>query len=50
MYRSGPARNDVGFTAVLVRPEGVVAWVAEKDRDPGAFEQAATRWFAPAQH
>lgn len=50
VYQSGPARNDLGFTAVLVRPDGVVAWAAGKDRDPSAFEQAATRWFTPAQH
>ncbi|GAA2291709.1 FAD-dependent monooxygenase [Streptomyces atrovirens] len=50
VYRSGPARNDLGFTAVFVRPDGVVAWAAAQDRDPSAFEQAAIRWFTPAQH
>ncbi|CAM5533669.1 FAD-dependent oxidoreductase OS=Streptomyces tendae OX=1932 GN=GUR47_24895 PE=4 SV=1 [Streptomyces tendae] len=49
VYRSGPARNALGFTAVLVRPDGVVAWAAAQDRDPSSSQQAATRWFTPAQ-
>lgn len=49
-YAAGPARNDLGFTAVLVRPDGVVAWAAGQDLDPGTFEQAATRWFTGAQN
>jgi hypothetical protein len=42
-YVAGPARNDLGFGAVLVRPDGIVAWAG--DPHPGAFEQAANRWF-----
>ncbi|MEU8235458.1 FAD-dependent monooxygenase [Actinoplanes sp. NPDC048967] len=44
-YAAGPARNDLGLGAVLVRPDGTVAWVG--DRDPGrvTFERAASRWF-----
>jgi 2-polyprenyl-6-methoxyphenol hydroxylase-like FAD-dependent oxidoreductase len=42
-YAGGPVRDDLGLTAVLVRPDGVVAWVAGQDLDTGAFEQAATR-------
>ncbi|MGW1641716.1 FAD-dependent monooxygenase [Streptomyces lavendulae] len=48
-YAAGPARNDLGSGAVLVRPDGVVAWAGDRDPDRAAFEQAATRWFgAPA--
>jgi hypothetical protein len=45
-YFAKPARNDLGLAAVLVRPDGVIAWAASKD-DPevDGFEQAATRWF-----
>lgn len=45
-YAAGPAGNDLGLDAVLVRPDGVVAWAAG-DRDSGreAFERAAGRWF-----
>ncbi|UQU62715.1 FAD-dependent monooxygenase [Couchioplanes caeruleus] len=38
---AGPARDDLGLDAVLVRPDGVVAWAGE----PGEFERAAGRWF-----
>ncbi|GAB3898389.1 FAD-dependent monooxygenase [Kibdelosporangium lantanae] len=42
-YVAGPARDDLGVGAVLVRPDGIVAWAGDPDR--GAFEQAVTRWF-----
>ncbi|MFF3830601.1 FAD-dependent monooxygenase [Streptomyces sp. NPDC002458] len=49
-YVAGPARNDLGCGAVLVRPDGVVAWADDRTPDPEAFERAATRWFgAPAR-
>ncbi|GAA3598928.1 FAD-dependent monooxygenase [Nonomuraea rosea] len=44
-YAAGPASNDLGFGAVLVRPDGVVAWAGDRDPDPAAFEQAAAHWF-----
>ncbi|MFD6330696.1 FAD-dependent oxidoreductase [Streptomyces niveus] len=46
---AGPARDDLGLGAVLVRPDGAVAWAA--DRTPSytatsqGFERAADRWF-----
>ncbi|BCJ56081.1 FAD-dependent oxidoreductase [Actinoplanes sp. NBRC 14428] len=48
-YAAGPARNDLGRGAVLIRPDGVVAWAGERDPDPAAFARAATRWFGPAR-
>lgn len=42
-YAAGRARNDLGAGAVLVRPDGVVAWAGTPDRE--AFERAASRWF-----
>lgn len=42
-YVSGTARDDLGFGAVLVRPDGTVAWAG--DPDPVAFDRAAARWF-----
>ncbi|TDD62184.1 FAD-dependent oxidoreductase [Kribbella antibiotica] len=42
-YAAGPAIDDLGLAAVLVRPDGVVAWAGDADRD--AFEQAAKRYF-----
>jgi 2-polyprenyl-6-methoxyphenol hydroxylase-like FAD-dependent oxidoreductase len=44
-YAAGPVSDDLGFAAVLVRPDGVVAWADQRDPDPEAFRQAATRWF-----
>ncbi|MFI7689994.1 FAD-dependent monooxygenase [Nonomuraea sp. NPDC049655] len=42
-YAAGAARDDLGAAAVLVRPDGVVAWAGDPDR--AAFERAASRWF-----
>ncbi|GAA4624240.1 FAD-dependent monooxygenase [Actinoallomurus vinaceus] len=44
-YVAGPARNDLGFGAVLVRPDGIVAWAGDRDPDREAFERAAGHWF-----
>ncbi|WP_410788408.1 FAD-dependent oxidoreductase [Kribbella sp. C-35] len=41
-YVAGPVLDDLGLDAVLVRPDGVVAWVG--DQEP--FEDAARRWAA----
>ncbi|WP_345575139.1 hypothetical protein [Nonomuraea rosea] len=49
-YAAGPASNDLGFGAVLVRPDGVVAWAGDRDPDPAAFEQAAAHWFGRSSH
>jgi 2-polyprenyl-6-methoxyphenol hydroxylase-like FAD-dependent oxidoreductase len=44
-YATGPAKDDLGLGAVLVRPDGIVAWVGDRDRDHEAFERAAGHWF-----
>ncbi|MFD5423132.1 FAD-dependent monooxygenase [Streptomyces sp. NPDC127069] len=44
-YAAGTARDDLGLGAVLVRPDGVVAWAGDRHPDREAFEQAAGRWF-----
>lgn len=49
-YAAGPARNDLGRAAVLVRPDGVVAWGSGESLDPGTFERAAARWFGSPQN
>ncbi|MGW5344836.1 FAD-dependent oxidoreductase [Streptomyces sp. NPDC004050] len=48
-YAAGTARNDLGSGAVLVRPDGVIAWAGDREPDREEFERAASRWFgAPA--
>ncbi|MEV8345009.1 FAD-dependent oxidoreductase [Streptomyces niveus] len=47
---AGPARDDLGLGAVLVRPDGTVAWAADRApaytvRTREGFERAAGRWF-----
>ncbi|WP_410609950.1 FAD-dependent oxidoreductase [Amycolatopsis sp. lyj-109] len=42
---AGPARDDLGFGAVLVRPDGIVAWAGDRVPDRGSFEEAVRRWF-----
>ncbi|GAA2900912.1 FAD-dependent oxidoreductase [Actinoplanes cyaneus] len=44
-YVAGPARDDLGHGAVLVRPDGVVAWADGRSPDSDAFDRAARRWF-----
>ncbi|MER5436250.1 FAD-dependent monooxygenase [Streptomyces sp. NPDC002588] len=47
-YAAGPAGNPLGLGAVLVRPDGTVAWAADGDPDHTEFEEAADRWFGTA--
>lgn len=44
-YVAGPARNDLGLGAVLVRPDGIVAWAGDRTPDREAFTRAAGHWF-----
>ncbi|MFH8750601.1 FAD-dependent oxidoreductase [Streptomyces rimosus] len=44
-YAAGPAKNDLGPGAVLIRPDGVVAWAGARVPDRAAFERAAHQWF-----
>ncbi|MET9359579.1 FAD-dependent oxidoreductase [Streptomyces sp. NPDC006632] len=44
-YAAGPAKDDLGLGAVLVRPDGVVAWAGDRVPDRPAFERAAGQWF-----
>lgn len=43
-YISGEAENRLGLSAMLIRPDGFVAWASDVPGDDGV-EQAATRWF-----
>jgi 2-polyprenyl-6-methoxyphenol hydroxylase-like FAD-dependent oxidoreductase len=44
-YVAGDAKDRLGQSAVLVRPDGVVAWAGEAPLDHEEAAQAAARWF-----
>jgi 2-polyprenyl-6-methoxyphenol hydroxylase-like FAD-dependent oxidoreductase len=44
-YRAGVAEDRLGLTAVLVRPDGIVAWAGEAAADHEEAARAASRWF-----
>jgi 2-polyprenyl-6-methoxyphenol hydroxylase-like FAD-dependent oxidoreductase len=45
-YISSTAKSQLAVSAVLVRPDGIIAW-ASSDHNPdySGFQQAASRWF-----
>lgn len=44
-YLAAQAKDSKGLTAVLVRPDGFVAWVAETHAEPSSLETSSERWF-----
>jgi 2-polyprenyl-6-methoxyphenol hydroxylase-like FAD-dependent oxidoreductase len=44
-YVASDAKNRLGLSAVLVRPDGVVAWASEAASNDEEVAQAASRWF-----
>jgi 2-polyprenyl-6-methoxyphenol hydroxylase-like FAD-dependent oxidoreductase len=44
-YVASDARDRLGLSAVLVRPDGFVAWAEEADPNLEAAAEAASRWF-----
>jgi len=44
-YISGAAKEQLGLSAVLVRPDGIVAWAAEGEPDVRELQKAADWWF-----
>nr|WP_064247409.1 FAD-dependent monooxygenase [Rhizobium leguminosarum]OAP94643.1 FAD-dependent oxidoreductase [Rhizobium leguminosarum] len=47
-YVAGDARDRLGLSALLVRPDGFVAWAGEAVPDNEEAAQAASRWFGKA--
>jgi 2-polyprenyl-6-methoxyphenol hydroxylase-like FAD-dependent oxidoreductase len=45
-YVAGEVEDRLGLSAVLLRPDGVVAWVSEAAPNAEDFDRAASRWFA----
>jgi 2-polyprenyl-6-methoxyphenol hydroxylase-like FAD-dependent oxidoreductase len=45
-YVSGPAKEQFGLSAVLIRPDGFIAWASDSDPDEQSIRQAVALWFA----
>ena len=45
-YVSGRAKEQFGLSAVLIRPDGFVAWASNSEPDAQSIRQAAVPWFA----
>ena len=45
-YVSGRAKEQFGLNAVLIRPDGFVAWASDGKPDEQSIRQAAALWFA----
>src|SRR5471032_1786033 len=48
VYVASAASDTLGLRAVLVRPDGIVAWASDSGADPHDAAQAAARWFGKA--
>jgi hypothetical protein len=44
-YVSGRAKEQSGLSAVLIRPDGIIAWATEQKPDEQSARQAVARWF-----
>ncbi|KAI2472425.1 monooxygenase [Annulohypoxylon bovei var. microspora] len=44
-YMSESAKEQLGLSAVLVRPDGIVAWAAEEKTDVDAAKAVLEKWF-----
>lgn len=45
-YSAGEAKDCLGLSALLIRPDGVVAWACDGEPDVGEVVQALSRWFS----
>ncbi|MES2206043.1 MAG: FAD-dependent monooxygenase [Pseudomonadota bacterium] len=42
---SGPAKEQLGLSALLIRPDGFIAWASSSEPNEQSFRQAAANWF-----
>jgi hypothetical protein len=42
--------DDLGFRALLIRPDGIVARADDDVPDPDTFAQAAAHWFGSPEN
>ena len=45
---SGQAKEPLGLSAVLIRPDGFIAWASDEEPDEQSIRQAMALWFGPA--
>ena len=48
MYISALAKDSLGLTALLLRPDGFVVWVSEGEQDAGGLLEVMAKWFGEA--
>jgi 2-polyprenyl-6-methoxyphenol hydroxylase-like FAD-dependent oxidoreductase len=46
---SSRAKEQLGLSAVLIRPDGIIAWASDNDPDCSELKKAAARWFVFGQ-
>jgi 2-polyprenyl-6-methoxyphenol hydroxylase-like FAD-dependent oxidoreductase len=44
-YVSGRAKEQLGLSTVLIRPDGIIAWASDNEPDRSELQKAAARWF-----
>ncbi|MCR8558985.1 FAD-dependent monooxygenase [Mucilaginibacter sp. BJC16-A38] len=44
-YVSGSAKEQLGLSAVLIRPDGIIAWASDNNLDCSELRKAADSWF-----
>lgn len=44
-YVSGSAKDRLAVSAVLIRPDGIIAWASDNAPDGSELREAAARWF-----
>ena len=44
-YVPGKVKEQLGLGAVLIRPDGIIAWAADNVPDYSELQRAASRWF-----
>jgi len=45
-YVSGRAKEQLGLSTLLIRPDGFIAWTSDQDPDLAEIQRAAETWFA----
>ena len=45
-YVSGRAKEQLGLSALLIRPDGIIAWASESEPNEPSIRQAVDLWLA----